>query len=648
MKSRFYFFWVLLQVAGLGYPGKTFGQESVEPPPVPQGVEVLARGPVHEAFATPTTEPVPTTFVPRRPPPAIEEMPPEEKPEGDVVWIGGYWAWDDDRKDFLWVSGIWRSVPPGKQWVAGYWREEGNQMQWVGGFWTTAAPQGSDQEITYMPAPPAPPAVAPLGEPPAPDSFYVPGVWVWAGNHYAWRSGYWARVQPGYVWVAAHYQWTPSGYIYIPGYWDLVVAKRGVLFAPVFIDTTVVSVSFVYTPAFVVRDTIVLDALFVRPCYCHYYFGDYYGPVYRDLGFESCIVYSRRCYDPIFVYARWEYRDVPRWETVQLDICLGRHAGRVAAPPRTLVQQNTIVQQNITNVTNVNNVNTVVNNTTNNTTNLTQTNVNNSQVLVPVSRLSAEKGVRTVSLDSSTRIQAKQQAQAVQKVALQRTQAEVALGGGVPTKPRTSSLKVAPIQPVGKPMTATAPSPKATQPSNPVTATGTSPKAVPPSISTPMGKPPTSPATSTKLAPPAKPPPANLKPLTSTGSVSSPAKPAGTVPSGGSQGGPGGEHPQLNKSPAGPNVLRPSLPGGPANTHSPAPGMGPGPSHGPVPNQGPMPMKPPVGTLMKNPMGGPPGQPNRPIAGTPTKAQPGPQQRPAPHKPDPKNPPPKDQSGSNP
>jgi len=41
---------------------------------------------------------------------------------------------------------------------------------------------------------------------------------------------------PGYVWISAHYRWTPSGYLYIPGYWDLAVKRRGVLYAPVVID----------------------------------------------------------------------------------------------------------------------------------------------------------------------------------------------------------------------------------------------------------------------------------------------------------------------------------------------------------------------------------------------------------------------------
>ena len=45
--------------------------------PLPQsmgGVEVLSRGPVHEAFATPTTEPVPTPALDKRPPATIEEI----------------------------------------------------------------------------------------------------------------------------------------------------------------------------------------------------------------------------------------------------------------------------------------------------------------------------------------------------------------------------------------------------------------------------------------------------------------------------------------------------------------------------------------------------------------------------------------------
>src|SRR5262249_17494578 len=108
-------------------------------PPVPKGIEVQARGPVHEAFASLAAEPVAPPLVAKNPPAPIDELPPSEKPSGDCVWISGYWAFDDDRADFLWVSGLWRTVPPGKQWVAGYWREESDKWQWVPGFWAAAA-----------------------------------------------------------------------------------------------------------------------------------------------------------------------------------------------------------------------------------------------------------------------------------------------------------------------------------------------------------------------------------------------------------------------------------------------------------------------------------------------------------------------------
>src|SRR5262245_58235020 len=78
---------------------------SAEPNP-PRGVEVLARGPIHEAFAQPTSDqpesPPPTTEPPPEP---VPEQPPEQKPEGDnVQWVPGYWQWDDTRGDFVWIS----------------------------------------------------------------------------------------------------------------------------------------------------------------------------------------------------------------------------------------------------------------------------------------------------------------------------------------------------------------------------------------------------------------------------------------------------------------------------------------------------------------------------------------------------------------
>jgi YXWGXW repeat-containing protein len=77
-------------------------------PVAEHGIQVLTRGPVHEAFAeTVSFNPEPGIVVPKAPPEAIEEVAPDQRPEGaNVAWIPGYWAWDDERSDFLWVSGI--------------------------------------------------------------------------------------------------------------------------------------------------------------------------------------------------------------------------------------------------------------------------------------------------------------------------------------------------------------------------------------------------------------------------------------------------------------------------------------------------------------------------------------------------------------
>jgi hypothetical protein len=421
--------------------GSLLAQESLPPVPVPtsggaqqapageipsssNGVEVLSRGPIHEAFASLTTEPMPTKLVEKQPPKPIDEMPPAEKPEGNVTWISGYWAWDDERKDYLWVSGTWRAPPPGKHWMAGYWKEDAGQWCWVPGFWTVAENQANgSHQITYLPVPPAQPNTSAPGEPPTPDSFHVPGHWVWhdAGYvvvngaqvyreaGYSWVAGYWARVQPGYVWVDSHYRWTPSGYIYIAGYWDLAITRRGFLYAPVYVNMAMVGPAFVYTPAYAVPQTVILDAFWVRPSYCHYYFGDYYGVVYTNYGFESCVLYHRRRYDPIFVYAVYEHRAEPRWASVQIDVCLGRAAGRYPCPPRTLVEQVRVGYR--------------------------------GPALVASARIGEVHGVRTVRLENRERLEAMHHAEEVRHVAVERNLHEAHAAGGALTAPHKAAYQ---------------------------------------------------------------------------------------------------------------------------------------------------------------------------------------------------------------
>ena len=164
-------------------------------PATPEGVEVLARGPVHEGFAVPSqTRPLPSQVVPNKPPDPINEVPPDEKPAGDhVTWLPGYWAWDDEQKNYLWVSGFWRVPPPDRQWVPGNWQQVEDGWQWTSGFWAA----GDQQEVTYLPAPP--PSVDEGPSTPAPDDngTYVPGCWIHRETHYLWRPGFWLGYQTG-------------------------------------------------------------------------------------------------------------------------------------------------------------------------------------------------------------------------------------------------------------------------------------------------------------------------------------------------------------------------------------------------------------------------------------------------------------------
>src|SRR5437764_764408 len=98
----------------VGAAGQT--QEATQPT---AGVEVLARGPIHEAYAdAAATEPQAGPMVPQEPPAVIEELPPDQKPDGEnVQWIGGYWSWDEERAEFVWVSGFWRVPPPDQRWT---------------------------------------------------------------------------------------------------------------------------------------------------------------------------------------------------------------------------------------------------------------------------------------------------------------------------------------------------------------------------------------------------------------------------------------------------------------------------------------------------------------------------------------------------
>jgi hypothetical protein len=305
-----------------------------------QGVQVLTRGPVHEAFAEMVTfDPEPGIVVPKAPPAAIEELPPDQKPEGaNVAWIPGYWGWDDERSDFLWVSGVWRALPPGRQWVPGYWGKLAQGCQWTSGYWTDAKVTA----VQYLPEPPATAEAGPNIAAPSADAAWLPGCWVWQQGRYAWRPGYWAAVQPDWNWVPAHYVYAPRGYMFVDGYWDYSVGRRGVLFAPVYFDAGVYAQpGFFYSPATVINPAVFANCLFLRPQYQHYYFGDYYDASYQAAGFYPSYSYNsgRFGYDPIYAHDRWQHRQDRGWEQRQQADFQNRRDHADARPPRTWAAQ---------------------------------------------------------------------------------------------------------------------------------------------------------------------------------------------------------------------------------------------------------------------------------------------------------------------
>jgi hypothetical protein len=304
------------------------------------GVEVLTRGPVHEAFAeTIAFDPQPGIVVSKAPREIIEEVPPDQRPEGEnVSWIPGYWGWDDDRNDYLWVSGTWRAVPPGRQWLPGYWGRSGQGYQWTSGYWADAA----ISEVEYYPEPPPTVEAGPNIAAPSPDYGWVPGSWVWHQGRYAWRPGYWVPVQPNWVWVPARYVWAPRGYVFVEGYWDYSVGRRGILFAPVYFDPGVYArPGFHYSPSIVIDLAVFTDHLFIRPNYGHYYFGDYYAAPYRNRGFYASFSFnsSRHGYDPIYAHQRWEHRKDHDWEPRVRSAFEYRRDHEDARPVRTLAAQ---------------------------------------------------------------------------------------------------------------------------------------------------------------------------------------------------------------------------------------------------------------------------------------------------------------------
>ncbi len=321
--------------AGLAQAQVIEGSESSS-----EGMEVMTRGPVHEAFAeTVTFDPQPGNIVPKQPPALIEELVPDQRPTGDnVTWIPGYWGWDEEQSNFLWISGIWRNLPPGREWVPGYWSQVDTGHQWTSGYWQDA----EAEEVTYLPEPPRSVEQGPSVAAASDEEMWIPGNWEYRQDRYAWRAGYWVAARPNWSWTPSYYRWTSYGYVYVDGYWDYPVVNRGVVFAPVrFHNNYYARPGYCYSPLAAISLSVFSNHLFVRPGYGHYYYGDYYEPRYRDRYYASCHYGSRyRGYDPIYSYQRWENRGNRNWGRERQDYYEHRRDHVGSRPPRTWAAMN--------------------------------------------------------------------------------------------------------------------------------------------------------------------------------------------------------------------------------------------------------------------------------------------------------------------
>jgi hypothetical protein len=298
------------------------------------------RGPLHEAFAQPVNhDPEPPVLIPARPPEPLDEIPPEIRPGGsNVIWISGYWAWDETETDFLWISGVWRDVPPGRRWVDGYWTQVEDGFVWTPGAW---GPEETPL-VDGLPEPPPTQERGPTSVCPGTDHFWVPGNWQYVDNNYAWRPGFWSQDHTNWVWVPNCYRWTPTGYTYGGGYWDYAFNRRGVVYAPYrFRRRTPGRIR--YRPSVALDIARLTMHLFVANRARRYVFGDYYG---RQAYVPWYVFHSRRRgYSPSYA---WYSRRYGRQYGVRL--AGWNHwftANNAARPPRTLKAQQRILERNL-------------------------------------------------------------------------------------------------------------------------------------------------------------------------------------------------------------------------------------------------------------------------------------------------------------
>jgi len=337
--------------------------QDIPAPPVPnppankpieqeKGIQVENRGPVHEAFANPGA-PVrgkEGVFADKAPPPPVPELPPEEKPSGEnVQWISGYWQWDIEKKDFIWVSGFWRNTPPGRAWSPGEWRVENGQHRYIPGFWRAAS---ENSRRIDLPEPPKSVENGPNVPAPHNNALWIPGHWVHRHENYAWQPGYWGEVEPNMVWTPGQYHYTGSGYCWTPGYWDYCLEDRGLLYAPVyFTEPLYLNAGWRFCPSFGVNIGFgggwawgyggFYDSLFIGPGYGSFWFGGFYSPWCWGAGFRPwCWGGGGGYCNHLYNHYCWLNKGNPNWHNGMQARYAARSAGVIPGGNQHLAGNN--------------------------------------------------------------------------------------------------------------------------------------------------------------------------------------------------------------------------------------------------------------------------------------------------------------------
>lgn len=246
-------------------------------------VQPIKGGPVHEAYLAQEYGEALLTAVPSTPPtPIAEPIPPQA--DAEALWIPGYWGWSQDRNDFVWICGVWRKYPPGHIWIEGYWKQFPEGWVWIPGFWSLIP----FEKVTYLVDLPPQLINEQPSDSPGADYFWMPGFWQYdnAAKHYAWNEGRYEMFDPNWVWVPATYIWREKGYVFIPGYWDWPLEKRGAAYSAVFILPDV-RLLVIYEPDVILEPLEIVETYYPfwpdYGCFFHHHY-HYHGDFWSSWG----------------------------------------------------------------------------------------------------------------------------------------------------------------------------------------------------------------------------------------------------------------------------------------------------------------------------------------------------------------------------